>query len=391
MAARKQGRGQPAARKPAARRGAQQERKVGYAVVGLGHFAQDAVLPAFAHAKKNSRLVALVSGDARKHRVLGNRYGVPVYAYEDLEDCLAQPEVEAAYIALPNAQHAEYTLRAARAGAHVLCEKPMALSEARCREMIATCDESDVRLMVGYRLHFDPANLAVVEAVRSGKLGEPRLFNSTFSYQVKAPNIRVESEEGGGVLWDIGLYCINATRYLFRDEPIEVSAFISRGTDERFADTEEAVAVLMRFPGDKLASFTVSFGAAPSCSYDLVCTQGRLRLENAYEYRGDMRLEVHGSKGKVRRRTFPEHDQVAPELTYFSRCILENEEPEPNGWEGLADVRIITALYESARAGRPVALEPLEIRRRPTQEMARRHPPLEAPASLVDVSAPTTH
>ncbi|HLM43994.1 MAG TPA: Gfo/Idh/MocA family oxidoreductase, partial [Myxococcaceae bacterium] len=157
-------------------------RKVGYAVVGIGHFAQDAILPAFKNAKKNSRLVALVSGDAKKHRVVGKRYKVPVFGYEQLEECLAMPEVDAVYIALPNTMHAEYAVRAARAGAHVLCEKPLAMDEQQCMEMIRAAEDSDVKLMTAYRLHFESANLAAMEAVRKGKIGEPRLFSSSFSF-----------------------------------------------------------------------------------------------------------------------------------------------------------------------------------------------------------------
>jgi glucose-fructose oxidoreductase len=383
MAARKQSRGRSQGRAPRAKRPA---RQVGYAVVGCGHFAQEAVLPAFQHAKKNSRLVALVSGTPEKHRVLGRRYGVPVYGYERFDECLESPEVDAVYIALPNSLHAEYTLRAARAGAHVLCEKPMALSEQHCRDMIRAAEESDVRLMVGYRLHFESANLAALEAVRKGKLGEPRLFSSSFSFQVNAPNIRLEREEGGGVLWDIGLYCLNAARSLFRAEPQEVFAFRAQGKEPRFTETEEAVSAVLRFPEERLACFNVSFGAASSATYQLVGTRGSVRLDNAYNYKGKMAFELQ-ARGK-KRHVFPERDQMGPELLYFSDCVLRGRHPEPDGWEGLADVRVISALYESARSGRPVRLEPFERRQRPTEEQEMRLPPVQPPP-LVDVSAPT--
>ncbi|HEX8821510.1 MAG TPA: Gfo/Idh/MocA family oxidoreductase [Archangium sp.] len=352
-------------------------RKVGYAVVGLGHFAQDAILPAFKNAKKNSQLVALVSGDAQKHRVLGKRYKVPVFGYDQLDQCLAMPEVDAVYIALPNSLHAEYAVRAARAGAHVLCEKPMALDENQCMEMIRAAEDSDVKLMTAYRLHFESANLAAMEAVRKGKIGEPRLFSSSFSFQIQAPNIRVDADTGGGVAWDIGVYCVNAARYLFRSEPEEVFAFRAKGKDERFAETEEAVSAVLRFPDDRLASFNVSFGAAPTSTYQLVGTKGSVRLENAYEYKGKMTFELQ-TKG-TKKRTLPARDQIAPELTYFSDCILNDREVEPSGWEGLADVRIIRAIYASAESGRPVRLEPFEKRQRPTQEQEQRRPPVKPP------------
>jgi len=376
MAASKQARGQ--ARKTVRKTSNKTSRKIGYVVVGLGHFAQDAILPAFQHAKKNSRLVALVSGDAQKHRALGKRYGVPVYGYERFDECLALPDVDAVYIALPNSLHAEYAVRAVRAGAHVLCEKPMALDERQCMDMIRAAEDSDVKLMVAYRLHFESTNLAAVEAVRKGKIGEPRLFSSSFSFQIKGPNIRLDREKGGGATWDIGVYCVNAARYLFRAEPEEVFAFRAEGKDARFAETEEAVSAVLRFPEGRLASFNISFGAAPSSTYQLVGTQGSIRLDNAYEYKGKMTFELE-TKGKKQRRILPERDQLAPEIAYFSDCILKDQAVEPNGWEGLADVRIVRALYESMGSGRPVRLAPFEKRQRPTEEQERRRPPVQSP------------
>jgi glucose-fructose oxidoreductase len=381
MAARKQAGGQ------ATKRAGKSPRQIGYAVVGLGHFAQDAILPAFKNAKKNSRLVALVSGDPQKHRALGKRYGVPVYTYDRYEECLALPEVDAVYIVVPNAQHAEYAVRAARAGAHVLCEKPLALDEDQCLEMIRAAEESDVKLMTAYRLHFESTNLAAMEAVRKGKIGEPRLFSSSFSFQIQGPNIRIDREAGGGVTWDIGVYCVNAARYLFRAEPEEVFAFKARGKDPRFAETEEGLSAVLRFPEDRLASFNVSFGAAPTATYQLVGTKGSIRLENAYEYQGKMTFELE-VKGKKQKRTLPKRDQIGPEISYFSDCILKNREVEPDGWEGLADVRIIRALYTSAETGQPVRLEPFEKRRRPTAEQEQRLPPVQPPEP-VNAAPPT--
>lgn len=375
------------ARQQGKRRSKKAERQVGYAVVGLGHFAQDAILPAFEHAKENSRLVALVSGDPEKARDLGERYGVPVFNYGRFEECLALPEVEAVYIAVPNSLHSEYAVRAAKAGVHVLCEKPLATTEAKCREMIHACEESDVRLMTAYRLHFEQANLAAVEAVRKGKIGDPRLFTSTFSFQVKAPNIRLQRDKGGGVLWDIGVYCVNAARHLFRAEPLEVFAFCDKSQDPRFTEVEAAASVVMRFPEEKLAAFNVSFGAEAVATYQLVGTEGTLRVDNAFEYKGELHWELM-SKGKKRKGKVPERDQIAPEILTFSDCILEGRDPEPDGWEGLADVRILSALYESARTGQPVKLEPFERPRRPTQEQEVHRPPAEVP-EYVNVESPS--
>ena len=353
-------------------------RKIGYAVAGLGHIAQTAVLPAFAHTR-NSRLVALVSDDEEKREKLSRKYGCDAYPYEQYEECLRRDDVDAVYIALPNTLHAEYTVRAAQAGVHVLCEKPMATSEADCRRMIIACDDAGVRLMIAYRLHFEPANLEAVKLVTSGRLGDPRMFSSDFSYQVKPDNIRTQAETGGGALWDIGVYCINAARYLFRAEPVEVAGFATRDADGRFErGVAPGMSCLLRFGDEQLATFNISFQAAPTATYRLIGTKGDVCLDQAYEYQGERELVVT-IQDKSRTRTFPKTDQFGPELIYFSECIVRDADPEPNGEEGLADVRVIEALLRSARDDRPVRLPPFKRRSRPEPGMRLRLPPVREP------------
>jgi predicted dehydrogenase len=345
-------------------------RRVRYAVVGLGHIAQAAVLPAFKNAG-NSELAALVSDDPVKRRVLGRKYGVErSYDYAHYEDCLRSGEVDAVYIALPNHLHREYAVRAAAAGVHVLCEKPMAVTERECRAMIDACRANAV--MVAYRLHFEKANLRAAESVARGDIGEPRVFNSVFTMQVREGDIRLRRAAGGGTLYDIGVYCVNAARSLFRDEPFEAQAFTAAAPDPRFKEVEEATGALLRFPGERLATFVCSFGAADAGHYDVVGSAGALRLENAYEYVGERRLRT-AAGGRTREKAFPGTDQFSPELIYFSGCVLDGKEPEPGGGEGLADVRIVEALYRSARERRPVTLGRLPKRERPgvAQEIVR--------------------
>jgi len=358
-----------------------------YAVVGLGHIAQNAVLPAFANAE-NSQLAALVSDDPVKLRKLGKKYNVKnLWSYEEYDECLQSDEVDAVYIALPNHLHCEYTVRAAEAGIHVLCEKPMAVTEDECERMIHAAESSDVKLMIAYRLHLEEANLKAVEIVTSGQLGEPRLFSSDFCMTVKEGDIRLRSETGGGTLYDIGVYCINAARYLFRAEPVEVSAFSSSGADPRFDEVDEMTTAVLRFPGDRLAHFSCSFGAADVSSYRIVGTDGDLRVEPAYEYQG--KLAQHLTlDGKTKKTTFAKRDQFAPELIYFSHCVLEDRQPEPCGHEGLADVRIVRALYESARIGQSVALPPFEKRQRPTPALEIERPAVKKP-ELVHAESPS--
>src|SRR5579859_7518748 len=262
------------------------KRQVGYAVIGLGHIAQSAVLPAFAHAK-NSRLVALVSSDEEKRRKLARRYGCDAFAESDLDAVLDQPDVDAVYIAEPNDRHADFVIRCAREGVHVLCEKPLGISEEECRRMIDACHGSGVKLMTAYRLHFEPANLEVVKLIEDGRIGELRFFSSTFAYQVKPGNIRTSADRGGGAIWDLGVYCINAARYLFRADPVEVFALrADRPGDPRFEEIHEGMTVLLKFPGDRLAQFTVSFGAYEQDQYRIVGTKGHIVLEQGYEYEG---------------------------------------------------------------------------------------------------------
>ena len=359
-------------------------RQVRYAVVGLGHIAQVAVLPAFANARRNSRLVALVSGDPVKLDTLSKQYQVnKTLSYEKYDALLKSGDIDAVYIALPNNLHCEYAVRAARAGVHVLCEKPLAVTEEECERMGAAAREAGVKLMTAYRLHFERANLEAVETARSGRIGEPRTFSSVFTMQVVPGNIRTRRELGGGVLYDIGVYCINAARTLFGDEPVEARAMISGA----LGDVEESVAALLRFPNERLASFVCSFGAAKVSHYRVVGTKGDLVLDPGYEYAGALRHRLTVD-GESRERRFAKRDQFSPELLYFSDCVLNNGEPEPGAREGLADVRVIRALYRSAELGRAVELAPFTKAERPSLEQEIRRPPIEKPA-VVHAQAPS--
>jgi predicted dehydrogenase len=379
----------PRSRKQNRKEQTPQKRRVRYAVVGLGHIAQVAVLPAFAHAE-NAAISALVSDDPEKLEKLGRRYKVKGrYSYDQYEDCLRSGEVDAVYIALPNHLHREYSERAARAGVHVLVEKPMAVTEEDCRSMIRVAEENGVTLMVAYRLHFEEANLKAIDLVQSGKLGDARLFDSVFTMQVKEGDIRLGPRElGGGTLYDIGIYCINAVRNIFGAEPMEVTAFISNNGDPRFKQCEEMTSAILRFPGrERLASFTCSFGAADVSSYRVVGTEGDLTMDPAYEYADELVQRVT-IKGRTRERKFPKRDQFAPELISFSECILTGAAPEPSGQEGLADVRVIRALYRSADTGQPVSLEPLEKEVLPSLDQAITRPGVRKP-ELVNTEAPS--
>jgi len=347
--------------------------KVRYAVVGLGYIAQIAVLPAFAHATENSEITALVSSDPKKLKELSRKYGVEhTYSYEQYADCLKSGEIDAVYIALPNNMHRAYTEGAASAGIHVLCEKPMALSETECQSMIAAVERANMKFMIAYRLHFERGNLDAIEVVNSGKIGEPRIFDSIFSQQVRAGNSRLKKDVGGGPIFDMGIYCINASRYLFRAEPLEVFAWNMSRNDKRFSEVPEMTSGMMKFSGERIATFTTSFGAAARSTFEVIGTKGILRMDPAYEMVEDLKSEVIVDDRKTR-QVFKKRDQFAPELVYFSDCVLRNKDPKPSAQEGLADVRIIEALLKSAETGRPVSVPQIEIEERPdmSQEISK--------------------
>ncbi len=371
-----------------ARKHSSSAKRVRYGVVGLGHIAQAAVLPAFEHASENSQLAALVSSDEKKLETLGSRYGVEdLYRYDDYDRLLESGQIDAVYLTLPNSLHRDYAVRAAERGVHVLCEKPMAVTASACEAMIRSAREHRVRLMIAYRLHFEKANLEAAQLIASGRLGRPRIFNSTFTQQVREGDIRLREELGGGPVYDMGIYCINAARYLFREEPLGVSATSARG-DERFDEVPETVAATLRFPDEKIASFVCGFGSSQVNSYRVLGTRGDLLVSPAYSYTATLRHQVTVD-GETRNREFGKRDQFAPELFEFSSCILENREPEASGVEGLIDVRIVEAIHRSiAEGGRMIDLHLETKQTRPTMDQEISRPAVHQP-ELVRTAPPT--
>ncbi|HET9942299.1 MAG TPA: Gfo/Idh/MocA family oxidoreductase [Terriglobia bacterium] len=364
---------------------AKTEKRIRYAVVGMGHIAQVAVLPAFAHAGRNSMLTAIVSGDSTKRREISRKYSLSeAYSYAEYEDCLRR--VDAVYIALPNSMHEEYTIRAAKAGVHVLCEKPMAVTVDQCRRMIGACRRNGVKLMVGYRLHFERVNLEVIDLVRKGRIGEPRFFNSSFSMTVRQGNVRTKARMGGGTLYDIGVYCVNAARYLFRSEPVEVQALSVNSGVRKLAEIDESTGALLRFEGNRLAAFITSFNASDAASYLIVGSKGRIQVDPAYEYAEGLQYELVVD-GKKTRKAIGKRDQFAPELLYFSDCILEDRSPEPSGEEGLQDVRVVEALYRSAQTRKAVKLPQFRDSQKPTLRQKIERPGIRKPRLIKVASA----
>lgn len=345
-------------------------KQIGYAVVGAGELAR-AVLPAFTAAAENSRLVAVVGGDRAQAQALAQEFRAAAYHFDEFRQCLNRDDVQAVYVALPTSMHSDYTVDAARAGMHVLCERPMAVTADECRRMIRTCQTNRVKFMVTYRLQFLPAFAKALELVRAGHLGALKTFSSDATLRIPSPeDVRLQRRLGGGSMYDVGAYCIAASRMLLGFEPAQVMAMTARTTRRYGGDVDEGTVALVRFPDERLAHFHSSFGEEPISTFTLFGEEGWLRISAAYAHDAEARLVIY-RHGRAEEHAFAPSDQFAAEISHFSSCILEDRQPEPSGIEGLQDVRIIEAIYRSARDGRPVTLP----------RLARVDTPATAPAA----------
>ena len=330
-------------------------KQIGYAVVGAGDLTRS-VLHAIVGTAETSRLVAIVGGDREQTQSLAQEFRAHGYHFDEFRQCLNRDDVQAVYVATPNSLHSDYTVDAARAGMHVLCERPMAVTADECRRMIRTCQTNRVKFMVTYRLQFHPAFDKAMDLVRAGHLGPLKTFSSDVTLRVPTPeDVRLQRRLGGGSVYDLGVTSIAAARMLFGAEPAQVMAMAARTTRRYGGDVDESTVALIRFPDERLAHFHSSFGEEPLSTLTLFGEEGWLSLSPAYRHDVDTRLLV-SRHGRVEETTFPPTDQYAAEIAYFSECILTDRQPEPSGIEGLQDVRTIEAIYRSGRDGRPVTL-----------------------------------
>ncbi|MDQ2844073.1 MAG: Gfo/Idh/MocA family oxidoreductase [Acidobacteriota bacterium] len=333
------------------------EKRVRYAVVGLGDIAQEAMMPGVKHTG-NSEIKALVTGDPAKADSLAERYGVTeCYDYAQFERLLHSGSIDAIYLATPNWRHAEFAVPALKAGVHVLLEKPMEISSLKCREILEAQTESGAKLMVAYRLHFEPATLAVIDQIRSGKLGTLRFFSSSFAQNVKPENHRAQNGIAAGPVFDMAPYPINAVRNLFEAEPLEVYATGSRHPDAGLGDFDDTIAVTLRFSENRLAQFVVSYAGNDIDSYTVVGLQGDVVVSPGFTY--GKPLECQWTIGQDKKHeSYKNTDHFGGELKYFSDCILNGKDPEPDGEEGLLDVRVIEPIVRALETGTTQRLEP---------------------------------
>ena len=339
-------------------------RKVRYALVGLGDITQEALLPGVKHTG-NSEVTALVTSDPEKARKVGERYGVATsYGYDEFDTLLASGTIDAIYIGTPNWRHAEFAIPALKAGIHVLSEKPLEISSEKCRAIIAAQKASAAKLMVAYRLHFEPATLDAISRIRAGELGELVAFTSCFGQMVDPANHRATSGIEAGPLFDMAPYPINATRYLFGEEPIEVvSAVGTRHPEAGLGDFDDTVAVTLRFPGNRLAQFTVSYFTNRIDSFIIAGTKGSIHMSPAFMFGAPLEQNRMIGQDKTH-ESFKATDQFGGELKYFSDCILEDRLPEPDGEEGLADLLVIEGIVRALESGQPQKLAPFHRTRR---------------------------
>jgi predicted dehydrogenase len=335
-------------------------KKLGFAVVGLGKIAEEAVLPAFRHTK-NAKLVAVVSRDAAKAKRVARKFGAKsYYQSDDFSSCLLNPGVDAIYIATPPGNHLKVTHAAVAAGKHILCEKPLAATTTQSAEMVAVCKRAGVTLMTAYRKYFEPSSLALKKLIASGKLGKLDAIHTSFSENYR-PGLSqpwlVDLElSGGGPLMDLGIYCINSGRWLAGDDPIEVDAESWRRDDTTFHHVEEGISFRAKFPGGLLLHGNSTFSAELSSFIYVQGTEGWAMLTPAFTFH-EPRLLSWSMKGKITTRKFPVLDEFALEIDAFATAIQRRKTPEPDGQQGHRDVIIASAIYESARQGHPVHID----------------------------------
>ncbi|MFL6448211.1 MAG: Gfo/Idh/MocA family protein [Bryobacteraceae bacterium] len=343
------------------------DKRVGFAVVALGRLSLENILPAFGQSKK-ARPVALVSGSPDKAKTVAAQYGIQpeaIYGYERFEDIRNNPDIQAVYIVLPNAMHKEFVLRAAKAGKHVLCEKPMATSSADAKQMVEGCRAAERLLMIAYRCQYEPYNRKVISFLRDGKYGTPKLIRAVNVQNMAAPEQwRLKKKmAGGGSLPDVGIYCLNAARYLTGEEPVEVYAQIaSTPNDPRFREVEETVSFSLRFGSGIIADCSTSYGMHESRYLHVHTDAGTLQLENAFAYEGQqLRVSHRADKAEsIDQIRLSQKHQFALEMDHMADCILTGRKPHTPGEEGVQDHVVMEAIYRSAATNRPVSLPKVE-------------------------------
>jgi len=339
---------------PTAKAG-QPGKKLGFALVGLGSLSTNQIAPAL-QTTQYCHLAGIVTGTPAKAVKWKQQYDIPdknIYNYDTLEQMADNPDIDVVYVVTPNALHAESTIKAAKAGKHVLCEKPMEISVEKCEQMIAACKQAGRQLAIGYRLHFEPNNLECVRLARSKMWGDLKMIDAGFGFPIGDPTQwrLKKSLAGGGCLMDVGIYALQATRYLSGEEPVSVSA-ISTVTDPvKFKEVEESITWQLEFPSGLLAKCAASYRFPGMEGFTAYAESGWWKLDPAYGYSG-----ISGQRSDGQTIDLGHIDQFAAEMDNFAHCIIANQPTSVSGEEGLRDVKIMMAIYEAARTGKAIDL-----------------------------------
>jgi predicted dehydrogenase len=331
------------------------DKKIGFALAGLGSLSTNQIAPAL-QKTKFCKLTGLVTGHPDKAARWQAQYNIPdknVYNYDTMEKMADNPDIDVVYVVTPNALHAEHTLKAAKAGKHVLCEKPMEVSVAKCRQMIDACKKAGRQLAIGYRLHFEPNNLECVRLAREKTFGDLKIIDAEFGFKIGDPTQwRLKKDlAGGGPLMDVGIYALQATRYISGEEPVLISAIETTTDPVKFKEVEESILWQMKFPSGVVAHCSSTYKVRGIDRFTAYADKGWFGLEPAYDYTG-----IQGRRSDGVPIDLPLIDQFAAEMDDFAQCILENRPTKVPGEEGLQDVKILMAIYESAKTGKPVSL-----------------------------------
>jgi glucose-fructose oxidoreductase len=336
-----------------------QAKMTGYAVVGLGNLARNAILPAFLRSK-NSKVVALVSRDRKKASELSKKFKASAaYGASEYDDCLARSDISAVYVVTPPGCHEEFTVRAAEAGKHVLCEKPLAATVVQSEGMVAACRRNGVLLMTAYRKYFEPSTLYLKSLVKSGALGRIDTIHTSFSeiYNPKiTPKWMVDaSQAGGGPLMDLGVYCVNTSRWIAGENPIEAVAQSWKHDRRRFANVEEGMTFRLHFPSGLVVQGSSTYSAAMSSFLFVQGSKGWVSLSPAFPY-DEVRHLASKIAGRAINRHFQVLDEFVLEIDAFSDAIVKKKPVEPDGVQGHRDMIILNAIYESAKTHKPVKI-----------------------------------
>jgi glucose-fructose oxidoreductase len=326
--------------------------KLGIALVGLGYYSTDVLAPAFQFTKK-CYLAGIVTGSPQKAETWKKKYNISdknIYNYSNFDQIANNPDIDIVYVVLPPSMHKEYVIRAAKAGKHVFCEKPMAPSVADCEAMIKACADNKVKLTIGYRCQHDPNTQEYMRLGKEKAFGKIQMISCAAGYfDGRSTHWKQQKAMGGGAMYDMGVYALQGARLASGEEPIAVTAQHFTTRPEIYKEVDETTLFQLQFPSGAIASCQTSFGI--NMNYLQVnCEKGWIKLEPFSSYSGN---KGSTSQGVI---NFALESQQAKQMDEDAEAILLNKPLLVTGEEGLRDIRVVEAIYEAARTGKQVKL-----------------------------------